>query len=68
MRHDQFIRNLAAERYVLGEMSDSEMCEYEAHYFDCSLCFQEVRSVLQFVEQAKTVFKSEPSDSATLAP
>jgi hypothetical protein len=43
MTHQQAIDGLASERYLLDEMSEMERYEFEAHYFDCPECADEVR-------------------------
>lgn len=60
MEHTEFLGTFAAERYVLGEMSEAEMQEYESHYFDCNSCARELELVLSFVKHAKVVFQLEP--------
>ncbi len=59
MRHKDFIRTLAAERYLLGDMNDAEMQEYESHYFDCDSCARELGLALAFVRHAKAIFQLE---------
>jgi anti-sigma factor RsiW len=44
MTHEQAVRTFAAERYLLGEMSELEQQDFEAHYFDCAECADDVRS------------------------
>lgn len=44
MTHEQAVSALAAERYLLGEMSESERDAFEDHYFSCVLCAEEVRA------------------------
>jgi anti-sigma factor RsiW len=43
MTHQQAIDGLASERYLLDEMSEMERHEFEAHYFDCAECAEDVR-------------------------
>jgi hypothetical protein len=43
MTHQQAIDGMASERYQLDEMSEIERFEFEAHYFDCTECAEEVR-------------------------
>ena len=43
MTHQQAIRTMASERYLLDEMSELERYQYEAHYFDCDECAEDVR-------------------------
>jgi len=44
MLHEQALATKAPERYLLGEMSEPERFEFEAHYFDCPACADEVRA------------------------
>jgi hypothetical protein len=43
MTHDEAVNTLASERYLLGEMSVPEREAFEAHYFDCADCAEDVR-------------------------
>jgi len=43
MTHQQAIDGMASERYLLDEMSEVERFEFEAHYFDCAECADDVR-------------------------
>jgi hypothetical protein len=43
MTHQQAIDGMASERYLLEEMSEVERFEFEAHYFDCAECAEDVR-------------------------
>jgi len=42
MHHQEAQATKAPERYLLGEMSEPERFEFEAHYFDCPVCADEV--------------------------
>lgn len=52
MRHEQSVESRAAERYVLDEMSELERHLFEAHYFSCAECAEEVRLGLALQEAA----------------
>jgi Putative zinc-finger len=41
------------ERYLLGELSDAERVEFEAHYFQCPTCAEDVLAASAFVENAR---------------
>jgi len=43
MTHQQAIDQLASERYLLDDMSEMERYDFEAHYFDCVTCAEDVR-------------------------
>lgn len=42
MTHTEAISSLASERYLLDEMSDQEREAFEAHYFECPDCADDV--------------------------
>lgn len=43
MTHQQALETMAAERYLLDEMTEIEKHAFEEHFFDCNDCAQEVR-------------------------
>ena len=45
MKHEEAEANMAAERYLLGEMHDSELEQFEEHFFSCPACAQDVRDL-----------------------
>ena len=59
MEHDVAIKNNAAERYLLGELNEREMEEYEEHFFSCSFCAEEVKIGSEFIDHAREVFKTD---------
>ena len=56
MEHDWATRLVAAERYLLGELSDAERDQFEEHFFDCPACAEEVRAGAIFEANARAVF------------
>jgi hypothetical protein len=65
MDHTEAIHMQAAERYVLGDLSVSEVEEFERHFFDCSQCSEELRMLAILQDNARAAFL-EPSP--TLSP
>jgi len=47
--HQEAIKNLMAERYLLGELNASEREAYEEHLFSCDACFEQVKAGTEFV-------------------
>jgi hypothetical protein len=43
----------AAERYLLGQMSDADRDAYEEHFFQCVDCAQEVKATSQFLDDCR---------------
>jgi hypothetical protein len=67
MEHEPAIRNLAVESYLLGEMSAGERESFEEHYFECSICAEDLRAAAQFIEDAKDLMAAETSVPAVPA-
>jgi hypothetical protein len=63
MDHLDADRTKAVERYVLGDLSVSEVEEFERHFFDCPQCSEELRALTLFQANARAVF-----DEQDLAP
>ena len=53
MTHQQALDGRAAERYLLDEMTEMERFEFEAHYFDCVECAEDVRLGDRIRQEAK---------------
>jgi hypothetical protein len=69
MDHNQAVRLQAAEKYVLGKLPKEQHAEYEEHYFDCSLCAEEIKATVAFVESVRQVVREEaPVGARALAP
>ena len=48
MDHIEAITNQTIERYMLGELSESDREGFEEHFFNCPACAEQVRSVSRF--------------------
>ncbi len=44
MSHDQAVATMAAERYLLDELTDADRDAFEEHYFTCPECAEDVRA------------------------
>lgn len=60
MSHEQAVSYQAPERYLLAELTQDERQAFEAHYFDCPACFDQVRLGAQFLGHASAVLDPEP--------
>jgi hypothetical protein len=60
MSHEQAVSIQAVERYLLGELTDQERDAFEAHYFDCTACFEQVQMSGEFLRHARDVLDSKP--------
>jgi Putative zinc-finger len=59
MDHNEAVRMLAAEKYLLGELPKTQRDEYEEHYFDCPACAEDLQTTVVFLESAKQVARQE---------
>lgn len=66
----RFVDTEAAERYVIGQMTEDEQSAFEEHYFACDECFQAVQALqdLQTVLRTSPVHASKDEVSAPVVP
>jgi hypothetical protein len=57
-----------AERYLLGELGDAERQAFEAHYFECFSCGEEVKTTADFLEAARVVLGQQRGRAPPVAP
>lgn len=55
MTHEQAMNTGAVERYLLGELTEEQRSAFEAHYFDCKVCFDQIELSQDFMRQARQV-------------
>ena len=55
MDHTESIRLMAAEKYLLGELTPEQREQFEEHFFDCQECALDVRAGAALVEHSKVV-------------
>jgi len=53
MDHSEALQQMAAERYLLNELTPEAREAFEAHFFDCPECALDLRAGVAFVEEAK---------------
>jgi hypothetical protein len=69
MDHSEATQMRAVERYMLGDLSVSEVEEFERHFFDCPQCSEELRTLMILQDNARAVFvEPVPSLAATSLP
>ena len=68
MEHSEAQNMGAAERYVLGDLSVSEVEEFERHFFDCAQCSEELRTLSILQENARVVFMEQESAPSQAKP
>ena len=52
MNHYEAAKSYAVERYLLREMSEVEVEEFETHYFSCPVCAEELKLDMLMKEKA----------------
>lgn len=65
VEHAEAVRTGAAERYVLGELTEQLALEYEEHFFDCRECAEEVKTAAAFADNAPHAFRAEKPAAVT---
>jgi len=53
MDHSQAVEQMAAERYLLNELTPEAREAFEEHFFDCPDCALDLRAAAAFVDEAK---------------
>jgi hypothetical protein len=53
MEHSEALQQMAAERYLLNELTPDAREAFEEHLFDCPVCALDLRAGVAFVEEAK---------------
>jgi hypothetical protein len=56
MEHPEAIRLMAAERYLLNELTPEQRQSFEEHFFECQECAVEVQAGDAFIQHSKKIF------------
>ena len=54
MNHQEALREMAVERYLLGELSGTSLDSFEEHLFECPECAIDVKNGISFIGAART--------------
>jgi hypothetical protein len=57
MDHSEALAIQAAEKYLLGELSEDQLSAFEEHYFGCPECASDLETGVLFVRHARAVFR-----------
>lgn len=68
MEHNEAIRLMAAEKYLMGELAPDTRDSFEEHFFSCQECAADVRAGAAFVEHSKKVLAVKPVTEVMPAP
>jgi hypothetical protein len=58
MDHSQAVEQMAAERYLLNELTGEAREAFEEHFFDCPDCALDLRAAAAFMDEAKAQLPS----------
>ena len=61
MNHQDALREMSVERYLLGELGGEALDRFEEHLFDCPLCVTDLRAGTTFINAARTELKTAPA-------
>lgn len=60
INHDEAVKDLMAERYLLGELNTAERDAYEQHLFSCDVCFEQIKAGTEFVNHLRHIGTEAP--------
>jgi putative zinc finger protein len=60
INHDEAVKDLMAERYLLGELNAVEREAYELHLFSCDACFEQIKVGTEFVTHLRHIGTDDP--------
>lgn len=66
MDHQSAVDRNLTERYLLGELDSAESADFEAHFFECPICAEDVRRATRLVANLKAVFREEDDAIAAI--
>lgn len=55
IEHEEAAKNLMAEQYLLGELTEGERDAYEEHLFSCQACFEQVKAGTELVSHLRQI-------------
>lgn len=67
MDHSEALQQMAAERYLMDELTPEAREAFEAHYFECPECALDLRAGALFQKEAKALLPELKGDSAARA-
>jgi methionine-rich copper-binding protein CopC len=67
MEHEEATKNLVAERYLLGELTENDREAYEEHLFSCPVCFEQIKAGTEFVGHLRMMGAEKPVAAETVA-
>jgi hypothetical protein len=67
IEHQQAIQGMMVERYLLNELTESDLEAFEGHLFDCTTCFEQVKAGTEFIAYLKRI-SADDAGAVTIQP
>jgi hypothetical protein len=67
MNHDDAIREMAVEKYLLGELTGDPRNVFEEHLFECQLCTADLKSGVTLLEGTRRELAASPREGTASA-
>jgi hypothetical protein len=64
--HQNAVRDMTVERYLLDELAPLERDEFESHAFGCTECAAELRTAAAFIEATRAVLGRDAGNRASI--
>jgi Putative zinc-finger len=68
MDHSEAVNQMAAEKYLLGELPPDVRDAFEEHFFDCPECAFDIRTGMAFLDEAKVQLPALASATPQVSP
>ena len=68
MEHNEAIRQMMVEKYLLDELSPESREEFEAHFFECRECAEDLRTGAVLIENFKSALAQETAEKPVPVP
>ena len=68
MTHDDALRDMLTERYMLGELENGARDAYETHLFDCELCAADLKAAQMLIDGVRHEGRARDTTTATAQP
>lgn len=68
MEHQDALREMYVEKYLLGELAGPQREQFEEHLFDCELCAADLKAGVKFLNAAQSELAQQARQTVTAAP
>src|SRR6476660_3314126 len=65
MKHEDTLREMSVERYLLGELTGDSRNTFEEHLFECAECASEVKAGVALLEGARLELAANRREATT---